>query len=136
MTRRLLVLGFIVAAAVVAAQTVAASSDRQQAATIKINSVKKIGKSPRIKLQVNVFVLGFVVDVNPRSVGTRPSPGSGHWHIYVNGKYSNYSIDPFKGFTKANLRSGRTYKIYAELANNDHSSLKPAIRSNTVTVKT
>lgn len=136
MIRRLLVLGFIVSGAVVAVQTVAASSDRQQAATIKINSVDKTGKSPRVKLQVNVFVLGYVVDVNPASVGTPPSPGSGHWHIYVDGKYSNYSIDPFKGFTAANLKSGRTYKIYAELANNNHSPLKPSIRSNTVTVKT
>lgn len=136
MIRRLLVLGLIVAGAVVAVQTVAAHSDRQQAATIKINSINKTGKSPRIKVRVNVFVLGFVVDVNPASVGTPPSPGSGHWHIYVDGKYSNYSIDPFKGFTKANLKSGRTYKIYGALANNNHSLLKPLIRSNTVTVKT
>ena len=134
--RRFVVLGLIVTMAAVAAQAVGASSDRRQAATIKINTVDKSGKSPKIKLQVNVFVLGFVVDVNPKSVGTPPSPGSGHWHIYVDGKYSNFSIDPFKGFTVANLKSGHTYKILAQLVNNDHTPLKPPIISNAILVKT
>ena len=136
MIRRLLVLGLIAVAAFVAVQSVGASSDRQQAATIKINTIDKIGKSPKIQLQLNVFVLGFVVDVNPKSVGTPPSPGSGHWHIYVDGKYSNLSIDPFKGFTAANLKSGRTYKIQAQLVNNNHTALKPPIVSNIILVKT
>ena len=136
MIRRLVVLGLIAVFAAVAVQTVSAGSDRRQAATIKINTADKSGTSPRIKLQVNVFVLGFVVDANPKSVGTPPSPGSGHWHIYVDGKYSNLSTDPFKGFTAANLKKGRTYKIQAQLVNNDHTPLKPPIVSNAVIVKT
>ena len=136
MIRRLLVLGLVAAFAAGAVQTVSAGPERRQAATIKINTVDKSGTSPKIKLQVNVFVLGFVVDVNPKSVGTPPSPGSGHWHIYVDGKYSNLSIDPFKGFTAANLKKGHTYKIQAQLVNNDHTPLKPPVISNSIIVKT
>jgi hypothetical protein len=80
---------------------------------------------------VSVKVSGW--KMYPKLVGkkTRTADG-GHWHIYVDGTYNAFS---------ANAKSGRTTKLsdgkhalYVELANNDHSSLKPRVRSQQVSV--
>jgi hypothetical protein len=70
----------------------------------------------------------------PARVGKKPNkPGGGHWHIFVDGKYNNASASAATGKTVV-LKSG-SHKIFAELANNDHSLLKPPVVSRTVTVK-
>lgn len=68
----------------------------------------------------------------PARVGKKPNAADGgHWHIFVDGKYNNFAA----------TTTGRTLKlapgshtIRAELANNDHSSLKPRVQSGSVTV--
>jgi hypothetical protein len=56
----------------------------------------------------------------------------GHWHIFVNGKYNNYSANAKKGVT-TKLKKG-DYKITVALANNDHSPVKGTHPSKPVSV--
>ena len=56
----------------------------------------------------------------------------GHWHIFVNGKYNNYSANATKGVT-LKLKHG-DYKITAALANNDHSPVKGTHPSKAISV--
>lgn len=68
----------------------------------------------------------------PARVGKKPNaPGGGHWHIFVDGKYVNFSAAR-TGTTKR-LAAG-DHTIVVELANNDHSSLSPRVRSAPVKV--
>jgi hypothetical protein len=69
----------------------------------------------------------------PALVGKKTNkPDGGHWHIYVNGKYNTYSANATKG-TTTKLKKG-DYKLYVALANNDHSLVKGAHRSKTISV--
>jgi hypothetical protein len=69
----------------------------------------------------------------PKLVGAKTNKNDGgHWHVFVNGKYNNYSASAKSGTTKV-LRHG-DYKIYVALANNDHSPVKGADRSKTISV--
>ena len=80
---------------------------------------------------INVKIRGF--KMAPGSVGKKTNKvGSGHWHIYVNGKYNNAVANPTMGKTKK-LKKGE-YKVYVELANNDHSSLNEKTVSKTIPV--
>ena len=80
---------------------------------------------------VDVKIRGF--KMLPKQVGAKKNvAGAGHWHIYVNGKYNNYSADPTSGKTTP-LKKG-DYKMYVTLNNNDHSPLSEPTRSKTVTV--
>lgn len=68
----------------------------------------------------------------PARVGKKPNaPGGGHWHIFGDGKYVNFSAAR-TGTTKR-LAAG-DHTIVVELANNDHSSLSPRVRSAPVKV--
>lgn len=68
----------------------------------------------------------------PARVGKTPNAaGGGHWHIFVDGKYVNFSAAR-TGTTKR-LSPGE-HTIVLELANNDHSSLAPRVRSAAVKV--
>ena len=68
----------------------------------------------------------------PALVGTSPNtPGGGHWHIFVDGKY-NAAAAATRGATRS-LAPG-THTISVELANNDHSRLTPPAHSAAVKV--
>lgn len=68
----------------------------------------------------------------PGRVGKRPNAANGgHWHLFVDGVYASAS-GRLTAKTKA-LKAGK-HRIWAELANNDHSRLKPPVRSRTVIV--
>jgi hypothetical protein len=69
----------------------------------------------------------------PALVGksTNKSNG-GHWHIFVDGKYNNYSANPTTG-KSLKLKPG-WHKVQAELANDDHSELSPPVKSKTLRV--
>jgi hypothetical protein len=84
-------------------------------------------------IRVTVKIRGW--KMYPQLVGKKPKPDGGHWHIYVNGRYNNFSTSPTKGQTdpKKKLTPG-SYKVYAALANNNHTLLKPSVKSKTVTV--
>jgi hypothetical protein len=80
---------------------------------------------------VNVKITGW--KMYPALVGKKSkSKDGGHWHIYVDGKYNGFSAHARIGQT-TKLADG-THALYVELANNDHSSLKPRVRSGTVAV--
>ena len=82
---------------------------------------------------VTVFVTVRGWKMYPALVGKKTNKmDGGHWHIYVNGKYNTYSANPKSGKT-TKLKKG-DYKIYVALANNDHSLVKGAHHSRTVTV--
>jgi hypothetical protein len=82
---------------------------------------------------VTVFVKVHDWKMYPALVGKKTNkPDGGHWHIYVNGKYNNYSASTKSGHT-TKLKHG-DYKLYVALANDDHSPVKGAERSKTVTV--
>jgi hypothetical protein len=58
----------------------------------------------------------------PKLVGKKPNkPDGGHWHIFVDGKYNNYTANATTG-RSLKLKPG-WHKVQAELANNDHSEL-------------
>jgi hypothetical protein len=82
---------------------------------------------------VTVFVKVHDWKMYPKLVGKKANkPDGGHWHVYVNGKYNNYSASAKSGKTKV-LKHG-DYKVYVALANNDHSSVRGADRSKTISV--
>ena len=72
---------------------------------------------------VTVFVKVRGWKMYPALVGKKTNKADGgHWHIFVNGKYNNYSANATKGVT-LKLKHG-DYKITAALANDDHSPVK------------
>ena len=80
---------------------------------------------------VNIKIRGF--KMLPKQVGAKKNAaGAGHWHIYVNSKYNNYSANATSGKTTA-LKKG-DYKVYVTLNNNDHSPLSEPTRSKTIPV--
>jgi Domain of unknown function (DUF4399) len=123
----LIVLVALVAAA--AAVQAGATTSRATARSITLLSVHELSGS---KVQVNVRVTGW--KMLPTKVGKKPNSATGgHWHIFVNGKYNNFSANAHTGKT-LKLEHG-TYKIQVELANNDHSELSPPVKSKSMTIK-
>lgn len=86
-------------------------------------------------------VKGGVVTVTVRITGWKllpalvgkaaNTPGGGHWHVFVDGKY-NTAAATSRGVT--NKLAAGAHTIAAELANNDHSRLSPPVRSAAVKV--
>jgi hypothetical protein len=112
-------------AAAVATTVATARSDGMYAIQItgyKVNSDKTV----TIKVKVRGLKLA------PAKVGKASVAGQGHWHIYVNKKYNNFSASPTSGKTKK-LKKG-DYKVYVELVNNDHSPLSERTVSKTIPV--
>jgi hypothetical protein len=82
---------------------------------------------------VTVFVKIRGWKMYPALVGKKTNKADGgHWHIFVNGKYNNYSANATKGVT-TKLKKG-DYKITVALANDDHSPVKGAHPSKAVSV--
>lgn len=79
---------------------------------------------------VKVKIRGL--DMAPAKVGKANVAGQGHWHIYVNGKYNNFSANATSGKTKK-LKNG-DYKLYVELVNNNHSPLSERTVSKKIRV--
>lgn len=116
-------------AALVATQAFATTRNSTAKRSITLISVKEVSGS---MVQATVRVTGF--KMIPSKVGKKPnSPTGGHWHIFVNGKYNNFSANAKTGKT-LKLKPG-TYKIQTELANNDHSELSPPVKSKTMSIK-
>ena len=68
----------------------------------------------------------------PALVGKSPNKsGGGHWHVFVDGKY-DAAAAAAQGVTHKLAPGAHT--ISAELANNDHSRLRPPVRSAAVRV--
>jgi len=121
--RRLLLL-------LVAAALILAAAGAGSAATPRSITIVKASAAPSGVVTVQVKIRGW--KMYPALVGKKPNkPDGGHWHVLVDGKYSNASAKA-SGKTLA-LESG-THRITVELANNDHSLLKPRVRSAAVTV--
>ena len=82
---------------------------------------------------VTVFVKVRGWKMYPALVGKKTNKADGgHWHIFVNGKYNNYSANATKGVTKK-LKHG-DYKIRVALANDDHSPVKGTHPSKAISV--
>ena len=82
---------------------------------------------------VTVFVKVHGWKMYPKLVGKKTNKADGgHWHIFVNGKYNNYSANATKGVT-TKLKKG-DYKITVALANDDHSPVKGTHPSKAITV--
>ncbi len=69
----------------------------------------------------------------PSRVGKKPnSSEGGHWHVFVDGKYNNYSANATTG-RALKVKSG-WHTVRVELANNDHSELSPPRKSKSLRV--
>jgi cobalamin biosynthesis protein CbiD len=127
--KRLILIGLVALAAAVAAVQAGATSSWSSSRSITLVSVHELSGSV---VQVNVRITGW--KMLPTRVGKKPNSATGgHWHIFVNGKYNNFSANAHTGKT-LKLKHG-TYKIHAELANNDHSELSPPVKSKAMTIK-
>jgi hypothetical protein len=112
-----------VAAAILVAQTGAASGR-------SITLVSARATSSGIVV-VHVRITGW--KMYPALVGKQTNkPDGGHWHIFVDGKYNNFSANATVGKT-LKLKAG-WHTLQAELANDDHSELKPPVKSKTMRV--
>ena len=110
---------------------VAQASPRAHASMMYGISITNFKVNPNKTVTVSVKVRGW--KMYPALVGAKTNKkDGGHWHIYVNGKYNNVSASAKSGKTKA-LKHG-DYKVYVALANNDHSPVKNADRSKTISV--
>lgn len=108
-----------------------------QATTSKRSAVMHEIQLTNFKVNANGTVTVFVKirgwKMYPALVGKKTNkPDGGHWHIFVNGKYNNYSANATRGVT-TKLEHG-DYKIYVTLANDDHSPVKGTHKSKTVSV--
>jgi len=130
--KRLTLIGLVSVVATVAAVAslqAGAATRHSTARSITLLSVHELSGSV---VQANVRITGW--KMIPSKVGKKPNSATGgHWHIFVNGKYNNFSANAHTGRT-LKLNHG-TYKIQAELANNDHSELSPPVRSKVMTIK-
>ena len=69
----------------------------------------------------------------PSRVGKKPnSTEGGHWHVFVDGKYNNFSANAHTG--KALKVKAGWHTVRVELANNDHSELSPPRKSKSMRV--
>jgi len=69
----------------------------------------------------------------PSRVGKKPNSATGgHWHVFIDGKYNNFSANATTG-KALKVKSG-WHTVMAELANNDHSELSPPRKSKTMRV--
>jgi len=130
--RKSLALMLTVAVAVAVAVAAGAAQARPQAPQgmygIQIVNYKV---NPNGTVTVNVKIRGF--KMLPKLVGAKKNvAGAGHWHLYVNNKYNNYSANATSGKTTA-LKQG-DYKVYVTLNNNDHSPLSEPTKSKTIPV--
>ena len=110
-------------ALLVSAGLAAAATQR----SIAITSASADGDVVTVKVRITGWKM------YPRLVGksARRADG-GHWHVFVDGKYNGFSSHPTTGRTTKLAEGSHTIRV--ELANNDHSSLKPPVRSRNVTV--
>ena len=76
------------------------------------------GESISSDATVTVSIENFTLD--PDAVGTAPVDGEGHWHVFVDGDYQNYSTED--SISISGLSSGE-HQIMVELYNNDHTEL-------------
>ena len=127
--KRLILIGLVAVLAAFAAIQAGATTSRSTARSITLLSVHELRGSV---VQVNVRITGW--KMLPTKVGKKPNSATGgHWHIFVNGKYNNFSANARTG-KSLKLEHG-TYKIQAELANNDHSELNPPVKSKVMSIK-
>lgn len=102
------------------------------AATARSIAIVKATPGSNGVVTITVRITGWTM--LPGRVGRKPNSATGgHWHIYVDGKYNGVSANARTGKTRP-LKQG-SHVIRVELANNDHSSLGPRVRSRGVTVK-
>ena len=121
----------VVAAALAATPAVVVAVSAGHHAKQPAISISKATPSGRI-VAVRVSIARY--RMYPALVGKKTNRADGgHWHLIVDGKYNNFSAKETTGKT-LKLKPG-PHKIVAELANNDHSSLTPAVRSNAVRVR-
>jgi len=79
---------------------------------------------------VVVDVLGFQLE--PDALGDDAEAGHGHWHLLDGGVYVDSTGDPWTAVQgDLALADGRHF-LTAELVNNDHQPLEPAVTSNLV----
>jgi hypothetical protein len=128
--KRLTVIGLVaLLAALVSTQAFATTKSSVVKRSITLKSVKEAAGHTVV---ASVSITGW--KMLPSRVGKKPnSKIGGHWHLFVNGKYNNATASPTTG-KSLKLKPG-TYKISAELANNDHSELSPPVKSKTLTIK-
>jgi hypothetical protein len=126
--RRIVTLAFVLALGAVAAggAAQARTGTTQGMYGIQITNFKV---NPNKTVTINVKIRGL--KLAPAQVGKKNVAGEGHWHIFVNGKYNNFSAAT-SGRTKP-LKKG-DYKVYVTLNNNDHSPLSEPARSKTISV--
>ena len=116
--KRITVVALAALLAVIVSTQAGARTNRSAARSITLVSVKEV---PGHLVQATVRITGW--RMIPSKVSKKPNSATGgHWHIFVNGKYNNYSANATKG-TTLKLKKG-DYKITAALANDDHSPVK------------
>jgi hypothetical protein len=121
-------LGAITAASALALGVFAGSLASAATPTITLNSASAKGS----KLSVKVTVKGL--KLAPGLVGKAKKAGFGHYHLFVNGKYVGFAATPSATIVPAPaIKSGKTYRITVQLANNDHSPIGKA--SKVIVVK-
>ncbi|HEY6963246.1 MAG TPA: hypothetical protein VI408_15275 [Gaiellaceae bacterium] len=107
--------------------TGAAFAHGGDAPSIKLESARAVGHTIVVHVQIEHWKM------LPSRVGKKPnSPTGGHWHVFVDGKYNNFSANATTG--KALKVTAGWHIVQAELANNDHSELKPPVKSRTMRV--
>lgn len=115
------------AAVVVVSTAAAAVASAHGTPAIALLSAKASGHTIVVHVRIHDWKM------LPARVGKKPnSSEGGHWHVFVDGKYNNFS---------ASATTGRALKVKAgwhtvqvELANNDHSELRPAVKSRKLRV--
>jgi hypothetical protein len=129
LVRRILALVLAGSALIFGGAATQASQGSQAARSIKILSAK----AEKGVVTVRVSIAGW--KMYPTLVGKAPKPDGGHWHIYVNGRYNNFSTSATRGQTNPKKKLGPgEYRIGAVLANNNHTEPKPKVRSAPVIV--
>lgn len=114
-------------AAILALGAAGAAFASHEAPSIKLESAKATGHTIVVRVEIEHWKM------LPSRVGLKPNSATGgHWHVFIDGKYNNYSANATTG-RALKVKSG-WHTVQAELANNDHSELKPPVKSRTMRV--
>lgn len=120
-------LAALVAIVMLAAIGAAAAARAHGTPSITLLSAKATGHTIIVTVRIRDWKM------LPSRVGKKPnSTEGGHWHIFVDGKYNNFSANATTG--KALKVPAGWHTVTAELANNDHSELSPPRKSKSLRV--
>ena len=112
------------------APAVTPEADAAPAITLEVSADKTHAVQPGDEIRITVSIEGFALD--PASIGDKPAPGSGHYHVYLGsteGEPLLVSADASAVVKVPDDVTDGTHSLRIVLRNHDHSPLDPPVET-------